>query len=439
MRRYDGFLGLALAVSLAGSAAHGADATQQQVDELRRKLDAVSEEVSRMKTGESASAAKGDGGGASGVPQGFAPSASKVYRVNQGVSIGGYGEFKYQRFARERDNGAASDTYDDWDALRAVLYTGYKFNDRFLFNSELEFEHATTSKTGSISVEFAYVDAFLTPAFNLRAGLLLVPMGIINELHEPTTFLGANRPLTETNLIPTTWRENGVGAFGDLGPVAYRSYVVAGFESTGFSSEGFRSGRQQGANSKANRMGWVTRADYVATPGLLAGASAYVGKVNTNAATGTTEVKNADSLLTIYEAHADWKWRGLELRALGAISNLSNVTDINTFGRTAPGLTGTSTVASHMFGYYLQAGYDVFPILDLPGALIPFVRYEKLNTQSRVAAGATENPARNRKVWTYGIDYKPIEQVVVKIDYQNHGNEAGTGLNQFDLALGYAF
>ena len=114
------------------------------------------------------------------------------------------------------DDGADSGKTDTFDLLRAILYFGYKFDDRFVFNSEIEFEHSTTSESGSASVEFAYLDYLFKPGFNVRGGLLLVPMGLVDELYEPTTFLGAKRPETERRIIPSTWRENGLGAHGSI-------------------------------------------------------------------------------------------------------------------------------------------------------------------------------------------------------------------------------
>jgi len=155
-----------------------------KLEEIEEKLDVLAEEIDNIKS-------------AAVIEEptyeqvfGMGPAASKVYKTNQGLSIGGYGEFTGQ--FREDGNNTL-------DALRAVLYFGYKFNDRIIFNSEIEFEHATTSSTnasgqGDVSVEFAYLDFLLYDFVNLRGGLLLAPFGIINEVHEPTTFFGVLRP-----------------------------------------------------------------------------------------------------------------------------------------------------------------------------------------------------------------------------------------------------
>lgn len=202
--------------------------------ELERKIDVLAEEIQRLKAGETAVEADR-------AETGLAPAASKVNRTRQGLSHGGYGVMLYQRFDESRDDGAA--------ANRAAAYLGYKLNDRFLFNSELE--HATTGQSGSVSVEFAYVDWQLREQATLRAGLPLVPMGFVNELHEPALFLGARRPDVERVILPTTWRENGLGLYGDVGPFSYRTYVLTGLEASGFSASGQHGGQQQGSEPAA--------------------------------------------------------------------------------------------------------------------------------------------------------------------------------------------
>ena len=148
--------------------------------ELQRRIDVLAEEQERLELGELVPT-MGES------EHGLGPAASKIYNVEQGLSFGGYGEALFQDFAGPTRR-------DQFDFLRAVFYFGYRFNERWLFNSEIEFEHAAVSEGGDTSVEFAYLDYLWRPAVNFRAGILLTPMGFINELHEPPTFLGATRP-----------------------------------------------------------------------------------------------------------------------------------------------------------------------------------------------------------------------------------------------------
>ena len=129
-----------------------------------------------------------------------------------------------------------------------------------------------------MSVEFMALDFFWKKEANFRTGLVLVPMGFINEVHEPPFFLGVRRPETERRILPATWREMGVGVFGQLGEeVEYRAYVVNGFNAAGFSASGIRGGRQNGNRALAEDFALVGRVDWTPWHGVLLGASAYVG------------------------------------------------------------------------------------------------------------------------------------------------------------------
>jgi hypothetical protein len=400
---------------------------EQRIEEIERRLEILAAEVEDLKIGEAAVAATREG-----AMPGLGPAASKVYRKESGVSIGGYGEALYESFASTRDDGSDSGKTDQFDLLRGVLYFGYKFDDRFVFNSEIEFEHASTSKSGFASVEFAYVDYLYRPGFNARAGLVLIPMGFLNELHEPTVFLGARRPETERRIIPTTWRENGIGAFGDLGGFTYRTFVVNGLDASGFSAGGLRGGRQKGSKAKADDFAWVGRLDYSGTPGLVVGASAYLG----DSGQGLTG-DDGESLgvrTTIVEGHVDFRSRGLELRGLYARAQLDDVIALND----ALGLEGNRSVGENQVGYYLQAGYDL--LRGRRGrSLTPYLRWERVNTQDEVPDGFEANPANDLDILTLGLAYQPIEQLILKLDYQDVDNEAGSGVDQVNVGLGYIF
>ncbi|KAA3662900.1 MAG: hypothetical protein DWQ10_01390, partial [Calditrichaeota bacterium] len=212
---------------------------------------------------------------------GLGPAASQVYFLRKsGPSIAGYGEVVYENHATENEDGSPSNKQDKIDYLRHIIYLGYRFNERFIFNAELEFEHAKTGdgQPGSVSVEFGYIDAMLQPHVNIRAGMLLVPVGIINEYHEPATYWGALRPETEAAIIPSTWRANGIGVHGGFGNgFGYRLLVVEGLNASNFSADGIRSGRQNGAKAIAEDFAVTGRFDYTGIPGLNAGVSFYTG------------------------------------------------------------------------------------------------------------------------------------------------------------------
>lgn len=384
---------------------------ERENQDLRLRLDALDVEVERGAMRELFPAITGS-------RYGLGPAASKVYGAGQGISIGGYGEAIYTN-----RQGQGADTVD---FLRAITYFGYKFDERWVFNSEIEFEHASTDQEGSVSVEFAYIDRLVREEFNLRAGLLLVPMGFINELHEPTTFPSAARPETERRILPSTWRENGLGVFGELGDFSYKAYVVNGFDAEGFSAAGLRGGRQKGSIALAEDLALVGRLDYEGAPGFLIGGSLYRGDSGQDRDLG-------DVGTTIYELHAEWSHRGLRLRALAAQAELDDVAQLNA----ARGLVGDDSVGERLRGAYVEAGYDVLQVLA-PGSrstLTPFVRVETLDTQHAVPAGFASKSSTDNDIVTFGVSYQPIDSIVVKLDYEDWDN----GTDRWNLLLGYVF
>ncbi len=396
--------------------------------ELERRIDLLAAELETTRTGGAAGGEAPPAGA-----KGLAPAASKVYGVARGVSIGGYGEALFERFSDETQSGAPAGRTDQFDFLRQILYVGYKFDDKVLFNSEIEFEHASTGKGGEVSVEFAYVELAPSPKLGLRAGMLLVPMGFLNELHEPPIFHGAKRPEVESAIVPSTWRENGAGFFGEAGPLQWRAYVVAGLSSAGFTSAGIRGGRQSGARSRAEDFALTARADFTGVPGLLVGASIFSGQ------TGHGVIQDGRAIsgrLTLFDLHGQYERRGLQLRALYARGSLDDVTAINRKN----GLTGNKSVGEGQYGWYVQAAYDVLTLgSGRRWSLTPFARYEKLDTQDGVPVGFGEDPATERNLLTVGVGVKPVTNVVFKADWARQRNAARSGVNQFNLALGYLF
>jgi hypothetical protein len=396
--------------------------------ELARRLDLLAREVDDLKLGEVA--------GAPESRYGLGPAAAKIYGVQAGVSVGGYGEMLYENVAAENEAGRPASSRDRVDFLRQIVYLGYKFDSRLLFNSEIEFEHAATDQQGSVAVEFAYVDALLRREVNARAGLLLVPMGFVNELHEPPVFLGARRPETERVIVPSTWRANGLGLFGEpAAGLSYRAYVIESLRAAGFGAGGLRGGRQNGSQSLVEDPAVVLRADFE-RHGLLVGGSIFRG----NTAQGDTTAAGArfDAATTIYEAHVQLRRAGARVRALVAGARVDEAAAVNS----ARGVTaGSGSVGSELLGWYAEAGYDVLTRL-VPGSrfqLVPYVRWEQLDTQSEVPAGFTADPSNARQILTVGAGFYPHAQVVLKGDWQRNTNDGETGLDQWNAALGYLF
>jgi hypothetical protein len=404
--------------------------------ELQRQIDVLGQEIQKLKMGEVTSAPSSNETNANPPSLGFGPSMSKVYRQNSGVSLGGYGEILWEHFGDNpfgsgRRFGPGEDTVNSQNRVtitRAVLYVGYKFDDQWVLNSEFEWEQSG----GEISVEFLYLDYFWKRFLNFRGGKVLIPMGLTNETHEPTTYLGSHRPTLETLIIPTTWSSYGLGVFGEAGPFTYRSYAVTGLNATNFNYQnGIQEGRPETGFANATQYAWVARADYTGTPGLLAGGSFYLGT------SSTQQVAGQDSPLAVptkvFEAHVQYDYQALDLRAMGAYSILSRIDQLD-FQKS---LALDQSIGSRQGGFYLQAGYDV--LNNGREALIPFVRWETVDTQLEVPNGYLKSGSTLIRELIAGLNYKPIPQLVFKADYQWYFLGDHSGVNQTNLALGYVF
>lgn len=431
---------LGAAAALAGAAPAATQETAVdtlELRELRRQIEAITRQLEELQLGRELVIA------ADTSLHGLGPAASKVYRVQQGVSIGGYGEMLYENFSDDRQDGEPSGRTDQIDFLRAILYTGYKFSDQLLFNSELEVEHASTGATGEVSIEFAYLDFLIRESFGVRGGLLLSPMGFLNELHEPPTFLGTARPETERQIIPSTWRENGIGVFGESGRFSYRAYLINGFDAVGggssgadgFSASGLRGGRSSGSRAVAEDFAGVGRVEVAALPGLELGASLYLGESGQDNPRPSEPGETIGARTLIWEGHVEYRARGFDLRGLVAFADVHDVEELNA----AHGLSGQSSIGERLEGWYLQAGYDVLRGLATENQLLPYVRYESLDTQAEVPEGFARDPANDRRILTLGVAWKPIANAVLKADYQVHRNDAHSGVDQVNAALGYLF
>jgi len=402
------------------------EAPREEVGEQEEKIEILASEIEQLKTRIVLPESKEYKS-----LYGFGPAASKVYQVERGLSIGGYGEFNYQNLVS--DKGGKSDQFD---FLRLVFYAGYKFSDRILLNTEIEFEHATSESTvasedGSISVEFASLDFFLWEPLNVRAGLLLVPMGFINLVHEPPFFHGNQRPEVERRIIPTTWREGGVGIFGHLGSqLEYQAYLMNGLNAKGFSpTSGIRGGRQKGNRARAEDLAGTARLDWEPLEGLSLAASFFAGQAGQDQEFAG---EKADVFTVLWELHGQWRYHGLELRTLGAFGHIGDAELLS--------MDRGETIASEIFGYYAEGAYDLARVLAPTASwyLAPFFRFEIFDTQAQVPTGFARAQGADVRLYTFGVTWKPHPQIVVKADYRNFDVQ-GTANRCDELNLGAGF
>jgi hypothetical protein len=442
--------------TLRKQAVGGAPATATSIQDLERKIDALASEMARLQEVQAALAAAGapppavtpapaatpaavTAPAATGSVHGLAAGASKVYQAKRGLVVGGYGSALYERFTHSRDDDTTSTQVDGADLAEAFFYVGYRFNDRWLLNSSVGIEHALVADepdSGEATVEFAYADYTVGEDLGARGGLLLMPLGFLNERHEPGDYFGVRRPEVELRVLPTTWRELGAGMYGNAGPLTWRGYLVTGLDASGFSEdEGIRGGRQQGSEARAGDAAFTARVDYRpfrdrSFGDLSVGASAFSGR------TAQDRPGFPPGRLSIWDLHAQYDWRGLRVRGLRVESILSDAGEISL----AIDPSTDTAIAERMRGWYLELGYDVMQILQVPDqVLAPFCRYESLDTQEEVPPGLAADPENNLTAKTCGVSWLPIPNVAIKLEAQNFDNRAHTATDQVNLGVGWSF
>jgi len=343
-------------------------------------------------------------------------SAEKIIAANESLYIGGYGQVDFNLPTGDRTihkNGTL-------DVHRLVTFFGYNFNERASFVSEVEFEHVT-----EVYVEQAFLDYKIKDNLSINAGLMLIPMGIQNLYHEPATFNGVERTNVDKYIVPTTWREIGIGLNGRSikNSLNYQLMVVNGFngyDETGVFSgkSGLRSGRQKGAKSYITFPDFAGRISYYGNPELTLGLSAYAGDSESKAydeldLTDEGAVASADStIIGIHMIGIDAKYQkgALQLRGQYIVANLSNTDQYNA-------LCGKD-LGSKMTGYYAELGYNLLVSHSSTNELIGFARYENYNTHAEVEAGTTLEEAYNRTEITVGLGFKVAAGAMFKTDYQ---------------------
>ena len=351
--------------------------------------------------------------------------------------VGGYGQVDYNQ---PIGNGNLNN--GNLDVHRLVLLFGYHFTDRLQMVTEIEFEHVK-----EVFIEQAFLNYRLNNYMNLRGGLLLIPMGIVNEYHEPPVYNGVERPNVDKYIVPTTWREIGTGISGTLpGPsLKYQAYIVNGF--SGYDNgpkfrgkDGLRGGRQKGAESIISHPNYSMKLEYFGLPGLNVGVAGYFGKsqstllheLDKNDSQGISIADSSVVGTAMIGVDFRYRMKGLHLRGQFIYNSMSNTLQYNSF-------TG-SDLGSSMMGYYLEVGYDVLNGIGVEGQkLLPFVRYENYNTHMSIDGSVAKNDAYNRKDITVGIGYWFTEGAAVKADYQRFSDATGSVDNFFNMGIAFMF
>jgi hypothetical protein len=347
------------------------------------------------------------------------------YNSNR-LTIGGYAQIDYN----EPDGAEAGNL----DVHRLVMLFGYKFTDKISFLTEIELEHVK-----EVYVEQAFVNYNVNPNFNIKGGLMLIPMGIVNEYHEPPTFYGVERPGVDHDIVPSTWREIGVGVSGKFDDLSlkYQAYIFNGFvsykdgEGTLRGKDGLRKGRQKAAESIINSPNLSVKFDYYGILGLKLGLAGYFG----NTQTDDSSIDASTVGVSMVGFDARYRIQNLELRGQYIFTSLTGTEDYND-------LTGKD-LGSKMDGIYGEVAYNIMPLINkkTEKKLALFTRYEKLNTHKKTEGDLEPNKEYNRDIITSGIDFKLTPGVALKADYQWFGNAVveDNSTNQFNAGIGIMF
>ncbi len=380
---------------------------QARIQELERRAQEAERKLADASEQAAATAAQVEATGD------FVETLASSARPAADSRIGGYGELHYNNL----DAADPDRDEEQIDFHRFVLFFGHEFNDRTRFFSELEIEHslAGDGAPGEVELEQAYIDHVLSDNLSAQAGLFLLPLGILNETHEPTTFYGVERNDVENVIIPTTWWEAGAGLSGQYAnDVSWQAAVHSGLAIPVAGSNAFRvrSGRQKVAEALASDAALTLRLKYTGVPGLeLAGSLQYQSDPSQAGGDGLDSG-------TLFTAHAIYQ------RGRFGARGLYGRWDFDGDGVEAAG-------ADEQTGWFVEPSYR-FPVGN--GDLGVYARYEDLDG----ARGADQFSQ-----WELGLNYWLHPDVVFKFDYRNRDHDraadAGRDFDGIDLGLGYRF
>ena len=379
----------------------------------------------------------------------------------QNVHLWGYGEIYYTDPVHDRQRAQA-------DLARAVFGIGYTFDSRTEFNSEYEVEHAVASSSdvGEFEVEQFYLDRQLNDWVTVRAGLFLMPFGMLNEHHEPTNFYGVQRNFVETLIIPSTWREGGFNFHGDTPQgFGWNAGLTTGFDLSKWDfapefpqyttaleledndSAPLQATHQELALANAHDLSQYIALSYFGVPGLTLGGAISSGKAVSVPAPPNAPIAGSQRV-TLWEGHVRWTPNKFDLSALYARGTISNLAGTNAENPGSP-----NPIPSSFYGYFFQGAYDVWSQGEY--RVSPFVRWEVYNMGASYegTAGPTIPsgtipltgapgdyglwPRNEDRVWTVGANLYATPHVVLKLDYQHF--IINSGFTRFDLGLGLNF
>jgi len=388
-----------------------------ELDELKRQIDILSDEMDSLKLGSSGS------------------------KLADRIKIHGYGEMHLNH--KPGDQGRT-----EIDNHRFVIGVHALLTDWIHLNAEIDFEHAAQK----MEFEFGYLDFLLNERYNARAGVMLIPVGFLNEFHEPPLFWTVERPQFHNKIVPTSWAGAGAGLFGTLAEgLNYRLYVVNSVQSLRITeddngdggggaqgqfkgSSGIRSGRLQIDHAIAEDWAITGRLEYSKLfPGLQLGFSFYTGDT-------THGFIDEGGHTTLLEADVRYRWKWFEMNSSVANIDVSDAAEINAF--CSLGANDCSPdVAENIFGWNVQAGVHLLQLMGKSTTqdLIPYVLYEHIRPQDKTPTGTPTDHANNFELITAGLSYMPIESVALKTNWQHFMHDDSTSKDQINVGVAYMY
>lgn len=374
--------------------------------------------------------------------------------------FGGYGEMlgTFKDYdPNTRFNGTTSGSTKEDKAYvsipRFVLAFDYKFNEKWLLGAEIEFEaggvgvaqelessengeyETEMEKGGEVALEQFHITRLIHPAFNVRAGHLILPVGLTNAHHEPINFFGTVRPEGETTILPSTWHETGLELFGTVGrgyaTFDYQLLITAGLNPDGFGRDKWVADGKQGLFEQDNYSSpaYTARVDYRGVKGLRVGASIYyVNDVTKNADKDYKYAKVGASSLLIWSADAQYKNKYITARAnviSGELEKAAGISSVS-LSNLSPYHSGVlRKVAKGALAYGGEVGVNLGAFGTKIPTLYSFVRYEYFNPQERADGKQTIDARCQVSKWTMGLNWFARPNLVVKADYNTR--RIGTG------------
>lgn len=399
----------------------------------------------------------------------------------QKFRFGGYGEMvaNFMDYGYNRFNGTSTGNTKEHRSRisipRFVFAFDYKFTPKWVLGAEIEFEAGgvgfaqeleptenleyeyEVEKGGEVALEQFHVTRLIHPAFNIRAGHMIVPVGLTNSHHEPINFFGTSRPEGETTILPSTWHETGVSIFGSFGrgyaSFDYEAMAVAGLNPDGFGRDNWVAGGKQGIFETDNfsSPGYAARINYTGVPGLRVGVSGYYcHDVTKNADKPWKYSTVGRSALKIISADAQYRNRYVTARGnfiWGDLDNASGISAVNSSRSTNSYPSGKFRVtAKNALCYGAEVGINVSAFFNNPKVpvLYPFARYDYYNPQEKGDKDVMDKRMQVCK-WTAGINWYALPNLVLKLDYTTRhiGTAKPVGSNQYnhenEFSIGVAY